>query len=148
MAALEKWSFLTTEKKEFRISEESAQKELKRLIDYYDVDINETTSEQSAAVDQILSRLQKAIQAGKLELQESEKGLSLILHTKNDNELTFREICGADKAKLSAVGDDPIKRLHYLAGLLCGLGTDVIGKLQVTDLRIVEAISGFFCVLC
>jgi len=144
---LEQWSSLTA-KQEFKISEESALAELKRLCDYYDVDIDETTQEQSQAVNQILSRLRKSFRAGKLELKEDDNGLSVVQHLKNNDTLAYRELKGADKAKLSAAGDDPVKRMHYLMGLLCGYGLDAIGKLSAADLRVVEALSGFFLVLC
>ena len=109
--------------------------------------MSEVDESQALAVDKILSRLLRAIRAGKLELKTGDKGLSLVQHLKDDKELTYREMCAADKAKVYAINDDPIKRMHFLLGLLSGLGTDVIGKLKGADMRIGEAVAGFFLAL-
>jgi len=143
---LEKWSGLKTEK-DFVLSEESALAELKRLCAYYDVDINETAPEQSIAVDHILSRLLNAFRAGKLELKEGDNGLSIIQSLKGGNDIVYREICAADRTKLGAAGDDAVKKMHYLCGILSGLGTDAIGKMTAGDARVAEALAGFIPVL-
>jgi hypothetical protein len=145
---LEQWADLTTQKKENKISEESARAELKRLCSHYDVDMSEIVSEQEIVVDKILLRLLNAFQSGQIELkQDNTLGFCIVQNCIGDKDLTFRELKGSDKLKLDTFGENPNQRLHQLAGLLCGCGADIIGKLAITDLKITEAISGFFCVL-
>ena len=145
---LEKWAGLAPEKK-FILSEESAKAELGRLCTYYDVSLDDVPSESEAAINQIFSRLLSAFREGRLELADDpEKGLSVIQTLKKGDKLTYREIRGSDKAKLDTVGNEPTRRLYYLAGLLSGYGADVIGKLPSSDLKVIEGLSGFFLTLC
>ena len=103
---------------------------------------------QEPAINQIMSRLLTAFRAGKLELKEdAEKGLLIIQTLKKGDTMTFRELRGSDKTRLETAGNDPTKRMHVLMGLLCGYGPDIIGKLPSGDLRVTEALAGFFLVL-
>jgi hypothetical protein len=147
---LEKWADIAP-KKEFKLSEESARAELGKLCAYYETDLDDVTPDQETAVNQILARLLTAFRQGKLELLENtDTGLSIVQHTKTKNgkdTLTYRELKGSDKTKLSTAGDDPTKRMYTLMGLLCGYGTDIIGSLPAGDLRVTEALAGFFLVM-
>jgi len=144
---LEKWKDLTPEKK-FVLSEESARAELSRLVTFYETDLDDVTPDQEIAIEQVLSRLLTAFRQGKIELNDdTEKGLSIIQHLKNGDTLTYRELKGSDKVKLESAGNDPTRRMHTLMGLLSGFGSDVIGKLPSGDLRVTEALAGFFLVL-
>jgi hypothetical protein len=144
---LEQWKTLAP-KKEYKLSEESAQTELGRLIAYYEVDLDDVTTEQETAVNQIMNRLLTAFRQGKLELKEdAEKGLQILQHLKNGDILTFRELKGSDRTKLEVAGTDATKRMHTLMGLLSGYGTDAIGKLPSGDLRVTEGLAGYFLVL-
>ena len=145
---LEKFASLVPERK-YLLSEESAKLELGKLMTFYDIDLSEVSVEQEAAVGQILQRLLSAFRAGKLELKDDpEKGLSIIQAIRNGDTLTYRQIRGSDKSKLGTAGDDPTRRLHYLGGILSSEGIDVIERLQAADLKISEAVSAFFIVLC
>ena len=144
--SLEKWAGLAPEKK-FVLSEESARAELAKLITYYETDLDDAAPEQEVAINQIMNRLLTAFRQGKIELKEdAEKGMSIIQHLKNGDTMTYRELKGSDKTKLETA-TDPTKRMHTLMGLLSGYGSDVIGKLPAGDLRVCEALSGFFLVL-
>jgi len=144
---LEKWKDLAP-KKEFVLSEESARAELARLVSYYETDLDDATPDQETAINQIMQRLLTAFRQGKLELKEdAEKGLSVIHHIKNGDPLTYRELKGSDKTKLESAGNDPTRRMHTLMGVLSGFGADAIGKLPSGDLRVCEALAGFFLVL-
>ena len=144
---LEQWKALAP-KKEYKLSEESAQAELGRLIEYYEVDLDDVAPEQETAVNQIMNRLLSAFRQGKLELKEdAEKGLQIMQHLKNGDTITFRELKGSDRTKLEIAGTDAVKRMHVLVGLLCGLGADAIGKLPAGDLRVTEGLAGYFLVL-
>jgi hypothetical protein len=150
---IEQWKTLAP-KKENRISEESAKEQLSKLMAYYEVDLDDTTSEQELAINQIMSRILNAFMQGKIELQENlkdeTKGMSIVQHIKpkGDTEtITYKELKGIHKTKLENAGTDPTRRMHYLMGILSGLGEDVIGKLSAGDLRVTEALAGFFLVL-
>ena len=144
---LERWTGLAPEKK-FILSEESAQAELARLMAYYETDIDDAAPEQEAAIDQILRRILTALRQGKIELHEdAEKNLQIIQSCKSGEKLTFRELKGSDRVRLEKAGNDPIKRMHTLMGILSGYGSDAIGKLPSGDLRVTEALAGFFLVL-
>jgi hypothetical protein len=147
---LEKWADLVPKKK-FLLSEESALAALGKLTAYYETDLDDVSPDQEPAINQIFSRLVTAFRQGKIDLSEdAEKGLSIIQHIKTTNgkdTLTYRELRGSDKTKLETAGSDPTRRMHTLCGLLCGLGVDVIQKLPSGDLRVTEALAGFFLVL-
>ena len=145
--SLDKWVDLAP-KREFKISEESARAELAKLTAYYEVDFDEPTADQETAVNQIMNRLLIAFRAGKLELKDDTgKGLQIVQHLKNGDSLVYRELKGSDRTKLETAGTDPVRRMHTLMGLLCGYGSDAIGKLPAGDLRACEALAGFFLVL-
>jgi hypothetical protein len=140
---------LTKNKKEYKLSEESAKTELQKLIDHYECDFELIPQGAEEAVEQIFNQLLSAIRQGKLEIddKDADKGLTVIQHLKNGDSLTYRELRGGDKAKLSDNLDSQ-KRLYTLAGILCGLGIDCVLKLPAVDLKVVDAISGFFIVCC
>jgi hypothetical protein len=150
---IEQWKTLVP-KKENKISEETAREQLGKLMAYYEVELDEATPDQEAAINQIMSRIQNAFMQGKIELLENAKddtnGLSIVQHIKPRGAvetITYKELKGIHKTKLENAGTDPTRRMHYLMGILSGLGEDVIGKLSAGDLRVCEAISGFFLVL-
>ena len=151
---IEQWKSLAP-KKENKISEESARAEMGRLMAYYETDLDDSTPEQETAINQIMSRILSAFMQGRLELSEDKEGeLSIIQHVKKEknkekdtDKITFRALRGGDKTKLENAGTDPTKRMHYLMGVLSGYGPDVIAKLSAGDLRVTEALAGFFLVL-
>jgi len=98
-----------------------------------------------------MGRLQSAFMQGKLELSEdTENGFFIKQHIKKKNgkdTITYKPLKGSDKVKLENAGNDPTARMHYLMGILSGYGQDAIGKLSAGDLRVTEALAGFFIVL-
>jgi hypothetical protein len=147
---IEQWKALAP-KKENRISEESAKEQLSKLMAYYETDLDDSTPEQETAINQIMSRILAAFMQGKIELSEdTENGLSILQHIKKKDgkeTITYRPLKGNDKVKLENAGTDPTARMHYLMGVLSGYGMEVIGKLSAGDLRVTEALAGFFLVL-
>ena len=148
---IEQWKSLAP-KKENKISEESTREQLAKLMAAYETDLDDAAPEQEAAINQIMGRILSAFMQGKLELSEDKESgeLSIIQHiTKKDgkDKLTYRPLKGSDKVKLENAGTDPTKRMHHLMGILSGLGADVIGKLSSGDIRVAEAVAGFFIVL-
>ena len=149
---IEQWKSLA-KKPENKISEESARAELGRLMEHYEIDMENIAEDAEPAINQVMSRVLSAFMQGKIELSiDKETGEpSIIQHiTKKEGRdtITFRPLRGGDKPKLDSAGADPTKRMHALMGVLSGLGTDIITKLNIGDLRITEAISGFFIILC
>jgi hypothetical protein len=143
----EKWGVLAIDKQS-KISEESAQEQIKALCEHYDVNINDILKEQEFAVDQALSKLLIAFKAGRLEIKDDDKGFSVIQYLKDGDTITYRELAGRDKARLGDIGDNPIKYVHRLLGFLCGLGEDAIGKLTGPDLKAAEGLGQYFLLCC
>lgn len=134
---------------DYKLSEESARAELKKLCLYYEVDLSETIDGNEAAVDAVFSRLVKGFRSSRLEILEDDKGLTVVQTLRNKETLSFGAFKGDLKPKLDAIaGDAPYKRMHTLAGMLCGLGFDAIGKLSPPDLRLTEAVASFFLMCC
>jgi hypothetical protein len=148
---IEQWKSLAP-KKQNKISEESAREQLSRLMAYYETDLDDAAPEQEAAINQIMGRIMSAFMQGKIELSEDRESgeLSIIQHIKKKDgkdTITYRPLKGNDKVKLENAGNDPTARMHYLMGILSGYGQDAIGKLSAGDLRVTEALAGFFIVL-
>jgi hypothetical protein len=148
---IEKWQSLAV-KPEEKISEESARAELGRLMAHYEIDMENIAEDAEPAINQVMNRVLSAFMAGKIELSEDKETgePSIIQHiTKRQGKetITFRALRGGDKPKLDSAGNDPVKRMHKLMGILSGLGDDIITKLSIPDLRITEALAGFFIIL-
>jgi hypothetical protein len=140
---MEKWRDLVPEKKHI-ISEESAREQLGEFCSYYEIDFDDIAPEQSDNADRMMAKLLDYFMQGKIELKDSEeKGLCVIQHLKKGDTLTFRELKGSDRTRLQSAGDDATKRMHALAGILCGYGIDSIGKLPAGDLRVTETLAAF-----
>jgi len=147
---IEQWKSLAP-KKENKISEESTREQLAKLMAAYETDLDDAAPEQEAAINQIMGRLLSAFMQGKLELSEdTESGLSIKQHIKRKDgkdTITYRPLKGNNKVKLENAGNDPTARMHYLMDILSGYDQDAIGKLSAGDLRVTEALAGFFIVL-
>jgi hypothetical protein len=144
---LDNWIGLAPEKT-YKLSEESGREEISRLFKFYETDLSTLPPEVEGAADQVLSRLLSAIREGKIELADNDKtgDLEIIQHLKNGDTLKYRSLQGKDKTRLENAAD-PIRKMYLLAGILCGLGEDVITKLPAPDLRVAEAVSTFLLIM-
>jgi len=144
---LDNWKGLAPEKN-FKLSEESGREEISRLFKFYESDLTTLPPEVEGGADQVLSRLLSAIREGKIELADNDKtgDLEIIQHLKNGDALKFRALQGKDKTRLENAAD-PVRQMHLLAGILCGLGEDVITKLPIPDLRATEAAMSFLLIM-
>jgi hypothetical protein len=150
MSSTNKWADLSAEPK-YLLSEEAARDILKSICLFYEVDLVNIPEDQQKAADLVLDRLVNAFRTGRLETKEDDKlGLCLVQNLRNGETLTFKEFRGDLKPRVEAMASDdaPHKRIHALAGLMCGLGSDAIAKLSVPDLRVAEGVATFFFVFC
>lgn len=130
----------------FVISKETAEKELSKLMDYYEISLDTIEDEEVKRMIQAgYDRLVKAVRLGRLQIK-IENGLQVIQKLRSTGtEIVYREIDGEAKAAMD--GHDPKaynKRAHALMGSLSGLGEAAIKKLKGVDLSLCEVLGLIF----
>lgn len=128
------------------LSKESAENELKKMMDYYEIDIKEIDDKDlKKAISQGYERLIKAVRLGRLKIK-TESGIQVIQTLRsNGTEITYREIDGKAKASMAGKDDkDYYGRAYALMGSLCGLGESAILALKGVDLSLVEVLGLIF----
>lgn len=135
-------------KKPFILSEESARDQLLDVLEYYDIDVERNTTEESVSdqVEQMLDNLTNYIRQGVLEVGRTTDGKMTVRHNLSGGDsLTYGEI--NSKAKLAMEKFDPkagYSRTYAFMGSLCGLGKGAIEKLPAIDLGVVEVLGTLF----
>jgi plasmid stabilization system protein ParE len=130
----------------YKLSVETAQNELKKMLDYYEIDID--TIEDGKLKDAIKSgydRLIKAVRLGRLEIK-LEKGIEVIQTLRsNGTKISYREIDGVAKAAMDGCPADAFNRkAQILMGSLCGMGEAAIKQLKGVDLSLCEVLGLIF----
>lgn len=134
---------------EYKISEESAQKQIDALTDVGLVEIEDITDEATRnGLSSSLNVLKRAIMRGLLEVVISKEGelkITQILGKGKGKSIEYREMTGADKLLMGKASDNnPYEKAYTLLGVLSGLGIDGIKKLKGIDLSIAECLSAIF----
>ena len=135
---------------ENKISEESAEKELQRLFDYYEIDKEEFTSlekDAQKAIENFKKRIKKGIMRGSIIFDDSET-FEIIQKTKDGKEIRYQEMGGNAKVEMDKHPEQEASMKCYaLLGSLSGLGPAAIRNLKGPDLRRAEAIGSLllFC---
>jgi hypothetical protein len=135
----------TATKPKFKLSLDSAKKEINRMMDYYEIEIDEIEDETlKNAIQQGYGRAIKAIRRGRLEVI-IEDGIKVIQETKNGTKIEYREIDGEAKTAMDSYPAEAIyKRAYALLGSLSGLGEGVIKKMKGVDLSLAEVLGLIF----
>ena len=135
------------DEEKFKISEESATKEIQKILDYYEIDIEKDFDDEYRKVfDQSLSKAIKAVRLGRLSIKIDNEGIKITQSLKSGSTtITYREIDGVAKIATRSVGkDDSFGKLYEIMGSLSGLGSDAITKLKGVDLSLCECLGAIF----
>jgi hypothetical protein len=126
-----KWARKEDESK-YKLSDKSAEEAVRELLDFYEVDPSSNDEAQDKAVESILDDLAKAYRRGAFENKRDDTlGFCVIQHLKKGDTLTYREMGGKERIALDGYDQTrQIAKTQALLGKLCGLGEDVIKKLQ------------------
>jgi len=130
---------------EYKLSEESAEEQVRELLDFYEIDPPEINSDINPVEEQ-LDELMKAYRRGEIENKHDEtSGFCVIQHLKNGKVLTYRELKGKDRIAFEGYSENKhISKIHSILGKLCGYGEDAIEKLNGRDWRNARAIALVF----
>jgi plasmid stabilization system protein ParE len=131
---------------ETKLSAETAQAEIKKMLDYYEIEIDEIEdADLKRAIKQGYDRLIKAVRLGRLEIK-TEGGLSVVQLLRDGSEtITYREIDGTAKSAMAGKKpDDSYGKAYALMGSLSGLGEVAIKKLKGVDLSLTEVLGLIF----
>ena len=117
------------------ISEESAEKMVREVLDFYEIDPSRSDSAQEKILEESLDKLQKAYRRGALENKlDDTKGFCIVQHLKNGTTLTYREMKGKDRVVMDGFDNTvAFTRTYAILGRLCGYGEDAIAKLSGRD---------------
>jgi hypothetical protein len=133
-------------KPKYILSKSAAKNELQKMLDYYEIDIDDIEDKKmKASIKQGYDRLIKAVRYGRLEIK-IEDGITVIQKLKSGNEtLEYREIDGTAKTEMAGKQEDDYYGKSYaLMGSLSGMGETAIKKLKGVDLSLVEVLGMIF----
>ena len=142
---MSKWARQENES-EYKLSEESAEKAVRELLDFYEIDTDRSNPEQEKAIDENLDDLMKAYRRGELEnAKDDNSGFCVIQHLKNGNKVTYREMSGKDRIVMEGFDETRfVSRCYAILGKLCWYGEDAIMKLKGQDWKNARALSLVF----
>ena len=136
-----------TDEEKFKLSEESASKEVQKILDYYDIDIDKDfDAEYKKIFEQSIAKAIKAVRLGRLSVKVDDNGISITQSLKNGKtSLTYREIDGRAKLATATVGkDDSFGKIYEIMGSLSGLGSSAIAEMKGVDLSLCECLGTIF----
>ncbi len=129
----------------YKLSPESAANEIKKLFDYYEIDLDEIEdTELKKAIKQGYDRLIKATRLGRLQVI-IEDGIKTTQTTRNGTTIDYREIDGKAKSAMAGKAkEDYYGKSYALMGSLSGLGEAAIMNLKGVDLSLAEVLGLIF----
>jgi hypothetical protein len=142
---MSKW-YQTKKEKEFKLSEEAGQAAVLKLIDFYGVELEFTKDAQDSA-DKSLDNLRDYYRMGLLENKEDESlGFCVIQHLASGQTLTYREMKGSDRlvADRFDAKTQLNEKVNAILGKLSGLGDDAIMKLMRDDRKAAVLVATVF----
>jgi hypothetical protein len=143
-----KWSRKEKES-EYKLSEEIAETQVQELLEFYDVSVNDNAEEKERkAAENNFNELQRYYRMGKLENKRDETlGFCVVQYLENGQTLTYREMKTKDLSAIEGFDENHnISRCKAILGKLCGLGVDVIDKLNTKDRKAAFAIGLVFII--
>ena len=138
---------MRNEDERYILSKDSAENELNKMLDYYEIDIKEIEDKDlKRAILQGRDRLIKAVRLGRLKIDTTDGQIKITQTLRsNGDTIEYREIDGQAKAAMSGKSDgDNYGRAYALMGSLSGLGETAITKLKGVDLSLVEVLGLIF----
>lgn len=131
---------------EYKLSKKSAHDELNKMLDYYEIDIDEIEDEDlRKAILGGIGRLVKAIRLGRLEIK-IEDGIKIIQTLRDGSKkIEYKEIDGVAKMEMAGKNEkDYYGKSYALMGSLSGLGEAAIKNLKSVDISLVEVLGMIF----
>lgn len=128
------------------LSYEAAESVLKKVFDYYEIDIDDIEDkEYKKVMNMSYRRAIKAVRLGRLEVK-FDKGIEIIQHLKgNDTTISYREIDAIAKRSMAQYENtDTYGRMYGVLGSLSNLGEAGIQKLKGVDLSLAEVLGAIF----
>lgn len=148
--------------KKTTLSEESAEKELEKFYEYYELDISElddpeakdAEEEANAAIKRMLKKMKKAVMKGTLSFNETDDGFTIIQEIRKQDsdgknkKIHYQEMSGNSKVAMNKKHDnDPNAKIYALLGSLSSLGDRTIRELKGPDLSLAESIGSVLLLL-
>ncbi len=128
------------------LSPESAANEIKKLFDYYEIELDEIEdADLKKAIKMGYDRLIKAVRMGRLEIKV-ENGIHVIQHLRSGKtDISYREIDGKSKTSMAGKSkEDYYGKSYALMGSLSNLGEAAITQLKGVDLSLAEVLGLIF----
>ena len=130
------------------ISEETARESLDQFLDYYEIDPDLLPEGVSDAIVSSLKKIEKAIQAGRLEIEVTDETIVIRQHLAKPpagapNPIVYKEVTGRAKVGIKSDSTDYGKMYAFL-GALSGDGLSVIQSLKGKDLSLAESLGCVF----
>jgi plasmid stabilization system protein ParE len=101
--------FNSKDEEKYILSKDSAKNELKKMLDYYEIDIDEIEDkDMKKAIQSGYDRLIKAVRLGRLKIDLS-SGIKVIQTTRTGTVIDYREIDGVAKMEMAGKAADD----HY-----------------------------------
>jgi hypothetical protein len=129
----------------YKLSVSSARSELKKMTDYYEIEIEEIEDENlRKGIQQGYDRALQAIRKGRLQVKV-ENGIKIIQTTKKGETIEYREIDGNAKAAMDGhPAEAYYRRAYALLGALSGNGEAAVKNMKGVDLSLAEVLGLLF----
>ena len=128
---------------EFELSEESAFKELEKLYNWYEIDVDDLTEEGQLAFRSMEKQVIKGIRLGLISFEEDEEFKIIQKMKRSEKSITYYEIGGDAKVAMDKKkSHEGNAQCYALLGSLSKLGEAAIRSLKGPDLKRAEFIGG------
>lgn len=131
-----------------QISEEIAKEQLQKMLDYYELEVEELDEDIQSLITSSCRQVKKAIMAGLMDIEVSGNNCKVKQYLRFPlngipNPITYHELNGKCKAEIKDdLGD--YQKIYTLLGVLSREGMSVIQLLQGKDLSRAEALASIF----
>jgi plasmid stabilization system protein ParE len=137
---------LFKEDDKYVLSKQSAENEVKKIFDYYEIDLDDIEDkDQKKFIKQNFDRLIKAARLGRLSVN-TDDGIKITQVLRSSGEkVEYQEISG--KAKTATAGkqaDDFYGRIYAIQGVTSQLGEAAIKDMKGVDLSLCEVLGAIF----
>lgn len=126
------------------ISSETAEKEVNRFFDFYDVVVKEDAPVLKAAQE----RIHRAIMTGKVSFSDTEDGISvhqiLVRPCKHFSSLDYGTVSGKTKLSMKNCGEDPYSQMYTMLASLSGRNVAEFMDVKAPDIGLCEALAMVF----
>ncbi len=130
----------------YKLSRESAKEILNKMMEYYEIEIDEIEDEKlKAAIQGSYDRAINSIRRGRLQVKIENGEIKVTQTTRKGGVFEYREIDGESKTVMDAYPGDAIyKRAYALLGSLSGNGETAFKKMKGVDLSLAEVLGLLF----